>query len=177
MSNDERIGDWIATASGGWFWPLDPRPEEIHIVDIAHHLSMQCRYAGAVRWFYSTAEHSVLLSHAVDPEHALAALLHDGGETYLPDMVRPTKRQFPAYTAAEERIRKMIFVKYGLAPELPAQVKEFDDRICADEKAALLPNIPWNHNPEPLGVRITGYYPPEAKSAFLYRFAELTSAT
>lgn len=173
----DRIGDWICTATGGKFWPLDPRPEDIHIVDIAHHLSMQCRYAGAVSRFYSTAEHSVLLSHAVDPEHAMAALLHDGGEAYLPDMVRPTKRQFPAYTAAEERIREMIFVKYGLPPEMPGQVKAFDDRICADEKAALLPPIPWNHNPEPLGVRILGCHPTDAKSAFLYRFAELTHGT
>lgn len=172
----ERIGDWIVTFSGGRFWPLDPRPEEIFIEDIAHHLSMQCRYAGAVRYFYSTAEHSVLLSEAVEPQYALAALLHDGGETYLPDMVRPTKRQFPAYTAAEERIREMIFAKYGLPPELPDQVKEFDDRICSDEKAALMPDIRWNNNPKPLGVRIQGLYPYNAEQLFLDRFTWLMGA-
>lgn len=54
-----RVGDWMQTYTGLAFWPLDPRPEEINIDDISHALSMQCRYAGHCRTFYSVAEHSV----------------------------------------------------------------------------------------------------------------------
>lgn len=172
----ERIGSFIATFSGGRFWPLDPRPDEILIEDIAHHLSMQARYNGAGRYFYCTAEHCWHLSHYVSEEHALAALLHDLGETYLPDMVRPLKRSFPAYTEAEERIRVMGFEKFGLAADLPAEVVEADDRICSDEKAQNLPDIPWNHNPEPLGVKLRFWPPETAEYMFLHRFNELRRA-
>lgn len=171
----ERKGGFVATFTGK-FWPLDPRADEIKIEDIAHHLSMQCRYGGAGRLFYSTAEHSWLLSHAVPKKHALAALLHDGGETYLPDMVRPMKRHFPDYTKAEERIREMIFRKYGLRPEMPPEVIEADDRICADEKAQNLPEIDWNHNPVPLGVTLRFWTPRMAEFEFLTRFYELMRA-
>lgn len=54
-----RIGDWMQTYTGRAFWPLDPRVDEIYIDDIAHSLSMQCRYAGHCLRFYSVAEHSV----------------------------------------------------------------------------------------------------------------------
>lgn len=38
----DRIGDWMQTYTGRQFWPIDPRPEEIEIEDIAHALSMMC---------------------------------------------------------------------------------------------------------------------------------------
>jgi uncharacterized protein len=45
---NKREGDWIQLISGEPFWPLDARPEEVHLNDIAWALSMQCRYAGHV---------------------------------------------------------------------------------------------------------------------------------
>jgi hypothetical protein len=39
----DRIGRWMQTYSGKQFWPLDPRPEEIDIRDIAAALSKQCQ--------------------------------------------------------------------------------------------------------------------------------------
>ncbi|MFN9113590.1 MAG: phosphohydrolase, partial [Bacteroidota bacterium] len=68
---------WIQTFSGIAFWPLDPKPEHVRIADIAHALSMKCRYNGHTRKFYSVAEHSVLVSRHVPEEDALWALLHD----------------------------------------------------------------------------------------------------
>lgn len=168
-----RIGDWIQTFSGIRMYPLDPRPNEIWIADIAHHLSMQCRYAGAGKRFYCTAEHSVHLTYFTRRDSRLAALLHDGGEAYLPDMVRPTKRSFPEYTAAEEKIRRMIFEMHDLDPEMPADVVEVDDRICADEKAQNLSPCEWKHNPEPLGVTLQFWSPEEAEARFVARYTEL----
>ncbi len=42
----ERYGDWIQTYTGKQFWPLDPRPEDVDIEDIANALSNLGRYAG-----------------------------------------------------------------------------------------------------------------------------------
>ena len=36
-----RIGDWMQTYTGRRFWPLDPRPEEMHIRDIAMALGKE----------------------------------------------------------------------------------------------------------------------------------------
>ena len=60
-----RVGDWIQVYTGGQFWPLDPRPEEIHIEDIAHALALTCRFTGHCREFYSVAQHSLLVSYYV----------------------------------------------------------------------------------------------------------------
>lgn len=57
-----RQGDWMQTRSGQKFWPLDPRPDEVVLEDIAHALSNTCRFAGHCRTFYSVAEHSVRAS-------------------------------------------------------------------------------------------------------------------
>src|SRR4051812_20612492 len=88
-------GDWMQTYTGRAFWPLDAQPEDVDPLDIAAALSMLCRYGGHVSRFYSVAEHCLLMSEAVAPEHALWALLHDATEAYMGDMVRPLKRQMP----------------------------------------------------------------------------------
>lgn len=46
-----RHGDWMQTFTGRQFWPLDPDAASIDIEDIAHALSMQCRYAYMVTEF------------------------------------------------------------------------------------------------------------------------------
>lgn len=45
----ERVGNWLRTYTGKRFYPLDPRIEEIDIEDIAHALSMLCRFGGHCR--------------------------------------------------------------------------------------------------------------------------------
>lgn len=84
---DPRGAAWILTSTGRQFWPLQPRADEICIEDIAHHLSMQCRFTGATRFHYSVAQHSVLVSQlAPDGENPLWGLLHDAAEAYLVDV-------------------------------------------------------------------------------------------
>ena len=47
---EARTGDWMLTASGERFWPLDPRTSEIWLEDIAHSLSNSVsRFAGHCR--------------------------------------------------------------------------------------------------------------------------------
>jgi hypothetical protein len=99
-------GGWMQTFTGRQFFPMDPRPEEVDPTDIAHALSLLCRYNGHVDRFYSVAEHCVHLSYVVPPEHALWALLHDATEAYVGDMISPLKIHMPGYRAAEDRAAK-----------------------------------------------------------------------
>jgi len=89
---DERKGDWMQIFTGKKFWPLDPKSEEVDIKDIALSLAFQCRFNGHSNYFYSIAQHSVIVSKIVSKDQASAALLHDAAETYIGDMVSPLKR-------------------------------------------------------------------------------------
>jgi 5'-deoxynucleotidase YfbR-like HD superfamily hydrolase len=169
---------WIQTFTGQPFWPLDPRPEEIDILDIAHALSMQCRYSGHVHTFYSVAEHSVHISRAVDPRDALWGLLHDASEAYLVDIPRPLKPHLPQYKAAEQQVMQCIVQHFNLYPVFePAEVKEMDTRILFNEREALLSKSvrEWGLQGEPIpNLTIRSWQPAIAEIAFLERFAELT---
>jgi hypothetical protein len=138
-----RVGDWIQTYSGVAFYPLDPRPDEIHIEDIAHALAMQCRFTGHVRRFYSVAEHSVRVSEVCDPNDALWGLLHDASEAYLIDVARPVKRMacMVPYREAEERLMQAIAERFGLAWPEPATVKHGDKCMLAIEARDMMPTV------------------------------------
>ncbi|MFF1880240.1 hypothetical protein ACFVVC_02060 [Pseudarthrobacter sp. NPDC058196] len=169
-------GNWMQTYTGRQFYPLDPRPEDVDITDIAHALSMQCRYNGHVRRFMSVAEHCVLLSHLVAPEHALWALLHDATEAYVGDMVRPLKLHMPEYRAVENGVMVAIAARFSIDPTMPAEVKQADSRMLLDERSALLgePAGDWEIEGEPFGVDIQAWGPDVAELEYLLRFAELT---
>lgn len=118
----KRKGDWMTTYTGVQFWPLDPRPDEIRLADIAHALSNQCRFAGHSKCHYSVAEHSCLVATLVEEDlgcsdvTSLGALLHDASEAYLTDIPRPLKRQpmFAAYREAEHTLQRMIWAHFDV---------------------------------------------------------------
>lgn len=173
-------GVWMQTYTGKAFYLLDPKPSEIDLMDIAHGLSMLCRYNGQVKKFYSVAEHSVLLSLST-PRHPAEALMHDASEAYLGDMIRPLKRaaSMVPYRNAEDRVMRAIWQCFDLGEryELPNEVLANDARILVDERDQLMmpPPQPWfnNERVEPLGVRIQAWPPAEAKRQFLKRWEEL----
>jgi hypothetical protein len=170
-------GDWMQTYSGRRFYPMNPRPSEIDPVDIAHALSLLCRYGGHVDRFYSVAEHCVLMSNAVAPEHALAALLHDATEAYVCDVPRPLKAYLDAYREIEDHVWAAIAIRFGLALELPAEVKQADTRILLTERAALMPRAerwPVDDTHEALPVVIAGWDPVTAELAYAARLDQLT---
>lgn len=178
----ERTGDWIQTYTGMQFWPVDPRPEEINIEDIAHALSMQCRYAGHCIRFYSVAEHSVLLARHFreDSVHMrLWALLHDASEAYLTDVPRPLKPFLPGYKEAESAVMAAVVARFNMLPfQMPAEVKRADGCILADEATQNMAEPPtaWNFTGDPLGISLQYWSPLEAKAAFLSEFESITDA-
>jgi len=170
-------GDWMQTFTGRQFYPMDPHPNDVDPLDIAHALSLLCRYNGHVTRFYSVAEHCILMSRAVAPDHALWALLHDATEAYVGDMIRPLKRSMPDYRAAEDQVMRAIAARFGIADAMPAEVHEADSRILLTERDALM--RPSGHawgidGLEPLPVEIIGWPPRVAEREYLARLAELT---
>ncbi|MBZ9659744.1 hypothetical protein LB523_11880 [Mesorhizobium sp. ESP-6-4] len=170
----ERKGGMLQTFTGRHFWPLDARPEEVHIEDIAHSLSLQCRYAGHCKRFYSVAEHSVLIANWIwwhgSAADALAGLLHDATEAYLVDMPRPVKRSMHEYRLHEAALWKVLAARFGLPEEMPAIVHEADNRIIADELVNMRP-MAWHdkHN-DPLCVSLAFWSPGESEHNFLNTF-------
>jgi 5'-deoxynucleotidase YfbR-like HD superfamily hydrolase len=181
-ATDQRVGDWIQTFTGLVMYPLDPRPEEICIEDIAHALSNLCRFTGHCSEFYSVAEHSVRVSYACDPTDALWGLLHDAPEAYLADMSRPVKRYSPfgaTYQKIENALMEVIAEKFGLRPGYlaPSSVKRADTVLLMTEKRDLMHgcNKAWETPAEPLEAIIRPRYPYDARQMFLKRFRELTA--
>jgi hypothetical protein len=171
-----RHAGWIQTYTGRQFWPLDPRPCDVAIEDIAHALAMQCRFGGHCLRFYSTAEHSVYVSHHCGDD-ALAGLLHDGSEAYLLDMLAPIKQFMPDYKAAEKRCQAAVYQAFGLPEITPASVKRADMRMLKTERMQIMAQTgdPWVIDSEtPLDVRIVGWSPSVAEVAFIDRFRQLT---
>lgn len=192
-----RTTDWIMTASGRRFWPLEPRVEDVDIGDIAHHLAHLCRFTGAVREFYSVAQHSVQISLALAPTLAgpsrlhdravwrargLYGLLHDASEAYLVDVPRPLKRDpsFRVYRVFEERLQTVIYDAFGLTMTgEPADLKVVDRRMLRTEQRDLMPPAgpgEYRHDVAPfdsVSFAEGTWMPWRARLVFLNRFVEL----
>lgn len=174
-------GHNMNTASGIPFWPLDPRPDDIRLADIAAHLARICRFNGALRQeveHYSVAQHCVLVSLNVPQEFALAGLLHDAAEAYTGDMIKPLKHAVPAFKEIAARIDAAICERFRLATlELPC-IKEADYRAVLTERRDLLPEnttVDWGTpRAKPWPDRIVPWSAWRAQAEFINRFAELT---
>lgn len=173
----KRKGDWMQTYTGVQFWPLDPRMEDVCIEDIAHSLSMQCRYAGHCIRFYSVAEHCVHLAmwayqngHA--KEVALQMLMHDASEAYLVDMPKPVKCSVVGYDEMEVRVMNVICAKFNLPYKFDEIVKFADRQILHNEKKNMShPPADWNIGGVGLdGVEIQNWTPEIAEEKFIAAF-------
>jgi hypothetical protein len=171
-----RAGEFMQTYSGRQFWPVDPVPEEVDIRDIAHALSMQCRYAGHCLRFYSVAEHCVHLARYVSTPNKPWALLHDASEAYLVDVPRPLKPYLPGYYEAEKRVMDVVAEAFGLSSVMPSEVKTADNRILIDERRQnMWPAFYEGGWPdvEPLGIELKFWDPEKAEIYFLDTFKRL----
>ena len=177
MDHDMNRSDWMQTYTGRVFWPLDPRAEDVDIIDIAHALSNLCRYGGHSKIFYSVAHHSVLVSQIVPREDALWGLMHDAAEAYVIDLIRPIKHSAGArwYREVEARVMVAVCDRFGLPIQQPASVDEADLVMLATERRDLMapPPRPWRRDALPLPLQIRPWTPQRAEMEFLSRAAEL----
>lgn len=154
---------WQRMLSGRRLDLIDPSPFDIEVEDIAHGLSRVARWNGQTsgRWAYSVAQHSVLVEHLVATIRSdlprkwrLAALLHDGPEYVIGDMITPFKAIIgPDYKEIDRRLMGAIHLRFGLPATLPATVEAVIKR--ADRIAAYLE-----------ATQIAGFDPAEARKIF-----------
>jgi 5'-deoxynucleotidase YfbR-like HD superfamily hydrolase len=123
---------WQRMLSGRRLDLLDPSPLDIEIEDIAHGLARVARWNGQTIGanIFSVAQHTLLVEEVArrrfgepDRRLALALMLHDAPEYVIGDMISPFKAVIgDAYKAVEKRLLGAIHRRFGLAPELPADV-------------------------------------------------------
>jgi 5'-deoxynucleotidase YfbR-like HD superfamily hydrolase len=180
------IGDsmkFFLMNSGRKIYLEDLSVDDVHLSDIAHHLTKICRYGGglSLNHHYSVANHSIALYYyamdkglSVDIQRNL--LMHDATEAYLGDVNGILKQYLPDYMCIEEVFKQLIWSKYQLSrdPLVEDTVKQLDKRILLDEAQAFYrdkytyfqeqyPNL------EPLNIRL---YPEQelsiTKAMFLH---------
>jgi uncharacterized protein len=173
------VSGHIVTYTGKAIEPLNPDPALIDIRDIAHALGNVARFCGHTRTLYTVAQHSVLVSRNVPPEHALVGLLHDASEAYLSDIARPIKQQpefGTVYKAAEERLMHAIGEALGFDWPPPACVKRADEMLLRSEQRDLMPDLLRFEGDEYLPEPINPWPPEFAKFMFLCRYAAVREA-
>ncbi|MCI0627634.1 MAG: HD domain-containing protein [Acidobacteria bacterium] len=165
-------GHCITTFTGREIDPFAMKAEDISIEDIAHALSMTCRFGGHCRSFYSVAEHSVQVASLCPPHLYLDGLLHDAAEAYLGDIPTPLKRTFLALESADEEIYRKVAVRFGLNFPLPEPVRWADEEMLRREYSVLIADSPV---PGAEGVPIRCLAPAAAEALFLSKDREVTA--
>src|SRR3990167_8033626 len=171
-----RRGDWLETYSGVRFYPMDPRSEDVRLVDIAHSLAMTCRFGGHAKFHYSVAQHSVLVAELLPERLRLYGLLHDAHEAYTGDMVRPVKRSldlganhpYREMVVACERVILAAFRLDPLSSEDEDLVADADNRMLATERRDVMRSkIEWPMlDAEPLQTSIEPWRIEQAELTF-----------
>jgi len=142
MMNDVRA--WQRMLSGRRLDLLDPSPLDIELEDIAHGLARVARWNGQTRGdhAFSVAQHCLIVEQilarikpSLTASDRLYALLHDGPEYVIGDMISPFKAVMGgAYKDVENRLEAAIHVHVGLAAHPSASLKKDikkADRIAA----------------------------------------------
>jgi len=166
----------IKTYSGKWFDFLNPDPRSIVIEDIAHALSMICRFTGQSSVFYSVSQHSVLVSRLVPKGFEICGLLHDASEAYMGDLVKPLKGIIPRYREIEEVVMRAVAKSFGLDYPFPPEVKKADILALAMEGKRFMHGREDEFGELPEGaepLRESSWSPVEAGIMFLRRYREL----
>ncbi len=187
---------WQRMLSGRRLDLIDPSPLDVEIGDIAHGLARVARWNGQTKGpeIFSVAQHSLLVEAlfaaglAAPPGKArLTALLHDAPEYVIGDMISPFKTAIGGdYKLIEERLKRAIHIRFGLAPEPPDDLNrsiKVADRASAYLEATALagfsvaearklfgaPDLPLRD----FAVYLEPTRPAAVEARFLARFAEL----
>ncbi|HSS13908.1 MAG TPA: HD family hydrolase [Rhizomicrobium sp.] len=185
---------WQRMLSGRRLDLLEPSPLDIEIADIAHGLARVARWNGQTKGphAFSVAQHSVLVERLVSElsprlarEGRLMALLHDGPEYVVGDLISPFKAAVGInYKALEERLQTAIHLRFGLPAQIPPTLKTLfkrADHLSAYYEATQLAGFEeavarrlFGTPPKGLKMpRLTPLGTAEAQDQFLARFHRL----
>ena len=120
---------------------LNPQSADIEIDDIAHGLARVARWNGQTigDHGFSVAEHSLVvidillrLQPGASPHWQLAALLHDGAEYVIGDLISPFKAAIGIdYKKFEQQILMAIYTRFEItdhiSEDLTALIKRADE--------------------------------------------------
>ncbi|WKB52291.1 hypothetical protein [Eleftheria terrae] len=187
---------WVYTLAGHEVELRDPRPSQVVISDIAHHLSLINRFNGATTRPYSVAEHLLLVSEIGERElrlsvHGqLAALLHAAHLTWLGDIAEPVRAELgDAWRVIESRFAAQVRACFGVAAASAAHravIEQADRMAIATARRDLLPvgARPWPGHENVNAVTWANladagrarFEPSDWRQAFMDRYAELDFA-
>lgn len=122
---------WIRTYTGGKVYFFEPEKSNIEIEDIAHALSLCCRFNGATREFYSVAQHSVFVADWIyqetkDSSLAYQGLMHDAAEAFITDVPSPFKKYFDGFIECEQRMESWLAKRFKFQYPFDPIVKKYD---------------------------------------------------
>lgn len=150
--DDVKLDYYVTTYSGNRIYIANPDPDAVLLTDIAHQLAMTCRFGGAVKEFYSVAQHSFLAwamarHMKVNVPTQIACLIHDGNEGPYPDIQRPIKQFLKGgWGVVEQPLEDVIYEKY-IGKHLKdvdwVTLKKIDNILCVYEGRALLKQADW----------------------------------
>lgn len=195
-SKDEAPRAWQRMLSGRRLDILDPSPVDIEIDDIAHGLARVARWNGQTTGAlpFNVAQHSLIVEAfcgEIKPgwpaRWRLAALLHDGPEFVIGDMISPFKAQLGGvYKKIEHRLQQAIHLRFGLPADLPETVEKTikrGDRACAFFEATQLAGFTHEEARKLFGptrgvtpVELKTMTANQAQTAYIARFQELMAA-
>lgn len=166
----------IPSYFAGQLWDLEHLPKEaFDIYTIADSLSKINRYQGHTPYPYSVAQHSVVCSYLVPGDLAFDALMHDAAEAYIGDIHGPLKHRLPEFLALERLIETQldnVFDIDFLNPAVKtadAHALDLEQVYIQGRKNFLIPDLA----PPLVMTLLCEMSWREARSLFLYRYAEL----
>lgn len=141
----------------------NPNLLDIRIEDIAHGLSMVCRFGGHTRSFHSVAEHCIHMASMAPPHLKMQALLHDASEAYIGDMPTPIKAMLPDFQALENNLMKVIGERFGFdGLNLDPVVKSLDSAA-----------LEWEWENKVLDDTIESLSPERARFVFMRTYDDI----
>lgn len=138
----------ICTYTGKKVNLIQTEDMDIDFLDIAHALSLNCRFNGHTSTMWSVASHSILVADILYKEYqdvrlALIGLIHDASECYISDISRPLKSVLTSYLPIEAQIQDRIYQEVGVLSDLrdtaiQQKLKEADDLALKTEALKLM---------------------------------------
>lgn len=131
---------YLITYTGKHFYPFAPKAKDVDILDIAHSLSLLCRFNGHTKKFFSVAQHCCNAYDLASNSNKFAALMHDSSEAYLSDVIRPIKPYLTNYYKIEKKLEVVLAKKFRYKYPYEEEVKMVDDMLLHTELRDLFDN-------------------------------------